>query len=251
LNVKALKRARAPIAAISEETWTRSSAPPVILMWSTWALSPTLSSSAVLTWCAAAASWLSTSMTRAPSSITNSERVNTEAGLPPVAANTRWIGRSTVAPLATWISADQCIVVGQRLGHRADREAARQIGKVGQFRHECAVDEHDAPRLDVANERARGPRPRDRGGVRHAGERLGVAHHGAQIGVFPLLDAAVRQVRQAGSVKAAERGLAHRADRFCARQPRLGGRIGVGERELGGGLDLAHFGVHDASAASS
>ena len=46
-------------------------------------------------------SWLSTSMARAPCSITTSERVNTEAGLSPVAANTRWIGRSSVAPLAT------------------------------------------------------------------------------------------------------------------------------------------------------
>ena len=51
------------------------------------------------------ASWLSTSMARAPGSITTSERVNTEAGREPVAANTRWIGRSAVAPLATRTSA--------------------------------------------------------------------------------------------------------------------------------------------------
>ena len=48
-------------------------------------------------------------MTRAPFSITTSERVKIEAGLSPVAANTRWIGRSTVAPAATRITAPSLI----------------------------------------------------------------------------------------------------------------------------------------------
>ena len=100
--------------------------------------------------------------------------------LSPVAANTRWIGRSSVAPLATWmtapsrisavlsattpspsagttlpsLSATSAIARRQRLRHRADGQAGRQIGEVGQFRHERAVDEHDAPRIHVADELA-------------------------------------------------------------------------------------------------
>ena len=49
VKAKSLKRARAPIAAISDETWTGRSGRAVILTWSTWASSPTTSSSAVLT----------------------------------------------------------------------------------------------------------------------------------------------------------------------------------------------------------
>ena len=97
-------------------------------------------------------------MARAPCSITTSERVNTEAGLSPVAANTRWIGRSTRRALGdvndravahqrgverdhalalgrhdlAEMRRDQRIAGGQRLRHRADGQAGRQIGEVGQ-----------------------------------------------------------------------------------------------------------------------
>ncbi len=50
VNRNSLKRACAPIAAIRLETCSEPAPSPVILMWSTWASSPTSISSAVLTW---------------------------------------------------------------------------------------------------------------------------------------------------------------------------------------------------------
>ncbi len=80
-----------------------------------------------------------------------------------------------------------------------------------------------------------------------AGQRLGVAHQRAQIGVFPLLDAPVRQALR---LEPPERGLAQRHDLAVARQLRLGGRIAFRERQLGGGLYGAEFGFHDYAASS-
>ena len=65
---------------------------------------------------------------------------------------------------------------------------------------------------------------------RRARERLGVAHQRAQVGVFPLLDAPVRQARRG---EALERGLAQRRG---ARQPAFAGLPLGRELLLGGGL---------------
>ena len=75
-----------------------------------------------------------------------------------------------------------------------------------------------------------------RGGVGRARERLGLAHQRAQVGVFPLLDA---PVRQALGLEAAERGLAQRRDRARARQRALGRGEARRQRGLGRGLDRA------------
>src|SRR6476659_4573184 len=107
VNRNSLKRACAPIVAIRLET-CRAPAPwPVILTWSTCAASPTLSSSAVFTWSSPefAPTWLSTSIARAPLSITTSERTKTEAGSLPAFTKMRWIGRASATPSATWITA--------------------------------------------------------------------------------------------------------------------------------------------------
>ena len=127
------------------------------------------------------------------------------------------------------------------------RQAGRQIGEVGQFRHEGAVDEHDAPRIHVADQLAGVLGARLGGRVRRAGERLRVADQRAEIGVFPLLDPPVRQAKR---VEARGRGLAQRHDLAVARQLGLRGLVGIGQRLLGVGLHAAEFGVHDASAAS-
>ena len=60
------------------------------------------------------------------------------------------------------------------------------------------------------------------GRVGRAGERLGLAHQRAQIGVFPLLDPPVRQALR---FEPAERRLAQRHDLAVARQLALRGRI--------------------------
>ena len=49
---------------------------------------------------------------------------------------------------------DHGIAGGQRLGHRTDGQPLREIVEIGQVRREHAVDEHDAPRVHVADQRA-------------------------------------------------------------------------------------------------
>src|SRR5262245_2466902 len=107
VNRNSLNRACAPIAAIRVETCSAPAPSPVILIWSTWASSPTLSSSAVFTWSSLVIepTWLSTSIARAPFSMMTRERANTEAASPPAFTNTRWIGCASATPGATWISA--------------------------------------------------------------------------------------------------------------------------------------------------
>ena len=88
---------------------------------------------------------------------------------------------------------DRRVAGRQRLRHRADGETRLDPREVGQFRHEGAVDQHDAPALDRGERRAGILGARLRGRVRRRRERLGVAHQRAQVGVFPFLDPAVRQ----------------------------------------------------------
>ena len=79
-------------------------------------------------------------------------------------------------------------------------------------------------------------------------QRAYVSHQRAQIGVFPLLDP---PARQAGVVELPERRLAQRRDLAVAGQLGLRRGIGLRERQLGTGLHVKDFGIHDASAASS
>ena len=59
---------------------------------------------------------------------------------------------SSVGATLPRCAATHRIAGGQRLRQRADRQARLQLGEVGQFRHERAVDEHDAARIDIAEQ---------------------------------------------------------------------------------------------------
>ncbi len=145
------------------------------------------------------------------------------------------------------ISGGERIARGQRLGHGPDGQSLREIVEVGQIRRKHAVDEHDAPHLHVADQLA-GVLGALLGGLAwRTGQRLGVAHKRAEIGVVPLLDPPVRQAR---SVEALERRLAQRPDRAIARELAFGGSKGLRQRKLGVALHREDFGIHDASAAS-
>ena len=90
--------------------------------------------------------------------------------------------------------ADNLRIAGrERTGHGNDRQPGIEPGKIGQVGHECAVNEHEPLRVKSGQKPFGLARARDRGGIRRPGERLGVAHQRAQIGVLPFLDAPVRQ----------------------------------------------------------
>ena len=128
----------------------------------------------------------------------------------------------------------------QGLRHRADGQPGFEPGEVGQFRHEGAVDQHDAPAFDGGERRAGILRARLRGRVRRRRQRLGVAHEGAQVGVFPFLDP---PVRQPGDLEPLERGFAQRRG---ARQAALRRGEGGAQGRFSRGLDRPNVGVHDA-----
>ena len=110
------------------------------------------------------------------------------------------------------------IAAGKRVGERTDRQGPRsRSGEIGQFRHERAVDEDEPARLDIAEQLAGRLGARLRGRIGRGRQRLCLAHQRAQIGVFPFLDAAMRQALLGEQV---ERRLALRGDRVVAGQPR-------------------------------
>src|SRR5262249_33134725 len=83
--------------------------------------------------------------------------------------------------------------------------------------------------------------------IRRGGERLRVPHKRAQIGVFPLLDA---EMRQPLLLELPERGLALRGERSSARQRRLARRETLDERGFGRRPDRMYVGVHGHAASS-
>src|SRR5215203_4688009 len=91
-----------------------------------------------------------------------------------------------------------------------------------------------------------GPRDACRVGSSRQGLRL--ADQRAEIGVFPLLDPAIRQ---ADRLEAGSSGLAQRHDLAIARQLGLRGLISLAQRLFGMGFHAANFGIHDASTPSS
>ena len=78
--------------------------------------------------------------------------------------------------------------------------------------------------------------PRLGRGIGRARQRLCLAHQRAQVGVLPLLDAAMRQALLGEQV---EGGRALRRDRVAARQPRA--RLGKGVRQSGLRRGLDHL----------
>ena len=138
------------------------------------------------------------------------------------------------------------IAVGQRLGERADRKPRLQGGNVGQFGNEGAVDKNQPARFDIAEQGAGRFRPRFCGGIGRRRQRLCLAHQRAQIGVFPVLDAAMRQ---AGLGEHVEGRRALRRDRAIAGQPPARLRKGLRQRGLRRGLDDGDFGVHAGTSS--
>ncbi len=144
------------------------------------------------------------------------------------------------------MGSERRIAVGQRVGERADRKPRLQGGNVGQFGDESAVDKHQPARFDVAEQGAGRLRPRLGGGIGRRCERLCVAHQRAQIGVFPVLDAAMRQ---AGLGEYVEGRRALRRDRATAGQPPARLRKSLRQRGLRRGLDDGDFGVHAGTSS--
>ena len=109
------------------------------------------------------------------------------------------------------------IAGSEPLRHRADGEAGFQVGQIGEFRRKDAIDEDDSARLDRREHGHRLPGARLRRRIGRVRERLGIAHERAQVGIFPLLDPAVRQPF---GFEAMEGSFAQRGHRSRAREAR-------------------------------
>ena len=142
------------------------------------------------------------------------------------------------------------IAIGERGGERTDRKPALQRGDVGQFRNERAVDEDEPAAFDIAEQFARRLGARLGRGIGRARQRLRLAHQRAQVGVLPVLDAAMRQAFLGEQV---EGGLALRGDRVAAGQPRPRLRIRLRQRGLRRGLHHLYVshGVHSFQIVAS
>ena len=136
-------------------------------------------------------------------------------------------------------------IFGQEREQFGDRNARIAVLEFAPGRFIAPVDDGDVMRVDAAEDR------RDiafRLGAGRARQRLRLAHQRAQVGVFPLLDAAMRQ---AFGVEAAEGVLAQGRDRALARQRGARRRKGVAQRLLGRGFRVAHFHVHQAASSAN
>ncbi len=103
--------------------------------------------------------------------------------------------------------------VGEHVGQRRHGDAV-EPGKVGEVGAVGAVD-HDQAGAVEPGQRVLAGELGQRGVVGAIGERRRVLHQRAQVGVFPLLDAAVRQ---AALLEQRDRRLAPAGDRRAARQ---------------------------------
>ncbi len=136
---------------------------------------------------------------------------------------------------------DKRVTLRQHRRHRADGQTLFQGAEIGKLGNESAVDEDDAAAFHIADRASGRFGARLGGGVGRRGQRLGLAHQRAQVGIFPFLDA---PMRQSARIKAAESALAQGGDRPAARQLLLHRGKGIGERKLGRGLQGFDFDVH-------
>ena len=128
----------------------------------------------------------------------------------------------------------------------ADDEAGFQVVQVGKFRNKDAVDKHQPARIQIAQQSAGVPGTGFGRGIRRVGQRLGIAHQRAQVGIFPFLDAPMRQALFGEYVKGCA---APRRDRFVAGQPVAHLRKGLRQRGLRCCLDHGDFGVHAGTSS--
>ena len=146
------------------------------------------------------------------------------------------------------IGIDQRIAGRQRLRHRADGQAGRQIGEVGQVpartcrrRTRCAAHpcRRSACRHPWRAPWRRRPARRRAASPRAISARRSVYFHSS--------------TRRCGRPSASKRAAAASRSATTLRSPgslAFAAVIGLGQRLLGVGLHAAEFGVHDASAAS-
>ena len=198
------------------------------------------------------------------------DRTNVAAGFC-VATKQRCSGRAIVAPPSMWITAPspisavlsatatspagailpRCVTTA---GSPPASASARDVIesplsralKIGQFGHERAVNESEPPHLDVAEHAARGLGVRLIDRIRETRQRLRLAHQRAQVGIFPFLDAAVRETLFGEHI---ERGHALRGNFAIARQVTAGLGKGICQRAFRRGLDCGERSVH-ATASS-
>ncbi len=136
-------------------------------------------------------------------------------------------------------------IVGEKLEQFFDRNSRIAGHEIAPARLIAAVDDSDVIGIDAAHHR------RNVAfwlGAGRARQRLSLAHQRTQVGVFPFLDA---PVRQAVGVETPERVLAQLADRALARQLVARRRKGSAERLLGRGLGVAQFHVHHAASSAN
>ena len=104
----------------------------------------------------------------------------------------------------------------QHVAQGADGQSLLKPVQFGKFWREHAIHQHQpAHALDRLKLQGSSS-PRQRSGIRYGSERQHVAHQRAQIGVFPVLEPAVRQ---AHAVIGFEGGTSRLGDLACARQP--------------------------------
>ena len=130
------------------------------------------------------------------------------------------------------------VVLGERGGERSDRQPLFQRRGVGQFRHERAVDKNNPQRLALVEQRAGALGARFGLRIGRGRERLCVAHQRAQIGIFPVLDPAMRQ---AFACEHVESGRPLLRDRLAAGQLRPRLRKRLRQRRLRRGFDDFQF----------
>ncbi len=136
---------------------------------------------------------------------------------------------------------DARVALRQRIGHGADGQALLQRSEIGKLGDENAADENDPAAFHVADRARGGFGARLGGRIRRRGQRLGVAHQRAQVGIFPFLDA---PVRQSAGIEAAESAVAQGGDRPAPGQLLFHRGKRIRERKLGRGFQGFHVDIH-------
>ena len=136
----------------------------------------------------------------------------------------------------------------ERLGQGNDLDARRRPAEIGRLRHQVTVDEADLTGIEPGERRRAFQGGRSIRRRRPFGERGGLAHQAAQVGVFPLLDPAMRQAALGQEV---ERRLAQADDAGVARERRLHGRKARDDGLLGRGAHQLQLGCHHATPPRS
>ncbi len=139
----------------------------------------------------------------------------------------------------------QCGIAGfQHVAQRADAEAFSKTSHLGQFWRKYAVDQHQPTRAPDGVKLQGRARARQRRRVRRRRQRQHLAHQQAQIGVFPVLDAPVREANTLVSLECLPPVI---SDLACARQPILSDGEDIAQRVsfFGFGQYYVHYKIRN------